>query len=362
MTPTFHPLTITDVRRETEDTISVAFAVPEAVRPAFAFAHGQHLTLRATIGGEEVRRSYSICSGLDDGELRVAIKRVPGGLFSTHANENLRPGAVLDVMTPMGRFTTPLDPGAARTYLAFAAGSGITPVLSILKSVLAREPRSRFVLVYGNRTVSSILFREELEDLKNRHLGRLSIHHALSREPDESGLLSGRIDAALVEEVCRTLVDPRGVDAVFVCGPQGMIEAVRTALAAHGTDPARIHVELFTTGIAADSTPVRREAPKPEAAAGDACDVTVLLDGKRKRFPVPFGGDVILDAAHRHGADLPYSCKSGVCCTCRAKLVEGKVDMAQNYSLEAWEVEAGYILTCQSRPLTERVVVDFDAP
>lgn len=359
MTRTFHPLTIADVRRETEDTISVAFAVPEAVRAAFAFAHGQHLTLRATIGGAEVRRSYSICSGLDDGELRVAIKRVPGGLFSTHANETLKPGAVLDVMTPMGRFTTPLDPAAARTYLAFAAGSGITPVLSILKTVLAREPKSRFVLVYGNRTVSSILFREDLEDLKNRHLGRLSIHHALSREPDESGLLTGRIDAALVEEVCRRLVDPKAVDAVFVCGPQGMIEAVRGALAAQGTDPARVHVELFTT----DSATVRHEAAKPvEAAAGDACDVTVLLDGKQKRFPMPFGGDVILDAAHRHGADLPYSCKSGVCCTCRAKLVEGRVDMAQNHSLEAWEVEAGYILACQSRPLTGRVVVDFDAP
>lgn len=357
---TFHPLTIADVRRETDDTVSVAFAVPEEARPAFAFAHGQYLTLRATIGGEEVRRSYSICSGLDDGELRVAIKKVPGGLFSTFANENLKPGAVVDVMTPTGRFTTPLEPQAARTYLAFAAGSGITPILSILKTVLAREPKSRFLLVYGNRTVPSIIFREELEDLKNLHLGRLSVHHVLSREPDESGLLAGRIDAALVGEVCRTLVDPAAVDAVFLCGPQGMVDAVRGALVEHGTAPARIHAEMFT--VAGSDVRTATERVKPVDVATEACDVTVLLDGKQKRFPLPFGTDAILDAAHRHGADLPYSCKSGVCCTCRAKLVEGKVDMAQNYSLEPWEVEAGYILTCQSRPLTERVVVDFDAP
>lgn len=360
-TPKFHSLAVADVRRETDDTVSIAFAVPDDLKPAYTHAHGQYLTLRTHIGGEEVRRSYSICSGVDDGELRVAIKQVPGGLFSTWANEGLKPGDALDVMTPMGRFTVPVDPGASRTYLAFAAGSGITPVMSILKTVLAREPKSRFVLVYGNRTVPSIIFREELEDLKDRYLARLSLHHVLSREPDESGLLSGRIDKDLVEQACRTLVDPADLDAVFVCGPQGMIETVRATLIEHGTPPDRIHVELFTTGI--DTT---RRAPvqqhQPVEALTDACDVTVVLDGKQRRFALPYGTDVILDAAHRAGADLPYSCKSGVCCTCRAKVVEGKVEMAQNYSLEPWEVEAGYVLTCQSRPLTDRVVIDFDAP
>ena len=338
-TPSFHPLTIRECRRETADTVSIAFDVPTDLADRFRFVQGQYLTLKTHIGDEEVRRSYSICSGVDEGELRVAVKKVDGGLFSTHANQSLAPGAVLEVMTPMGRFHTPIDPNAARTYVAFAAGSGITPVMSILKTVLAQEPKSRFVLVYGNRTVSSIIFREELEDLKNRYIGRLVIHHVLSREPEEAGLLGGRIDAA------------------FLCGPQPMVEEVRDALAACGTPPANIHVELFDTTTAARPT-VRKVATDTPT---DAATIAILQDGKRKEFTLPYDGDSILDAAHRHGADLPYSCKSGVCCTCRAKVREGKVEMAENYSLEPWEVEAGYVLTCQSRPLTERVVIDFDA-
>ncbi|MBP2232138.1 ring-1,2-phenylacetyl-CoA epoxidase subunit PaaE [Azospirillum agricola] len=357
--PSFHPLTIRECRRETADTVSILFDVPPDLADRYRFVQGQHLTLKTTLGGEEVRRSYSICSGVDEGELRVAVKRVEGGLFSTHANQSLAPGAVIDVMTPMGRFTTPLDPEAARTYVAFAAGSGITPILSILKTALTREPRSRFLLVYGNRTVSSIIFREELEDLKNRFMDRLVIHHLLSREPEEAGLLSGRIDAALVRELCDGAIDAGSLDAAFLCGPQPMVEAVRDALAAAGTPPGRIHLELFGT------TPGPRAA-RPKTAAdshspADAATVAILQDGKRKEFALAYDGESILDAAHRHGADLPYSCKSGVCCTCRAKLREGKVEMAENYSLEPWEVEAGYVLTCQSRPLTERVVIDFDA-
>lgn len=360
MTPSFHPLTVRDVRRETGDTVSIAFDVPPELAPAYRFVHGQYLTLRTVIDGQEVRRSYSICAGCDDGELRVAVKRVPGGLFSAYANGNLKPGDRVDVMTPMGRFTVPLDPPAERTYVALAAGSGITPVLSILKTVLRREPKSRFVLVYGNRTVDSIIFREALEDLKDAHLGRISIHHVLSREPDESGLLTGRIDRACVADLCRTLVDPLGVHAWFLCGPQGMIEDARAELLERGVDPHAVHAELFTTGIDPSRTPAPVPHP-PVEHSGDAALVTVLLDGKRKEFALPFDGEAILDAAHKAGADLPYSCKSGVCCTCRAKLVEGQVAMARNYSLQPWEVEAGYILTCQSRPLTDRVVVDFDA-
>ncbi|BAI75984.1 phenylacetic acid degradation NADH oxidoreductase (plasmid) [Azospirillum sp. B510] len=355
--PSFHPLTIRECRRETADTVSIAFDVPADLADRFRFVQGQYLTLKTRIGGEEVRRSYSICSGVGEGELRVAVKTVDGGLFSTHANQSLAPGAVLEVMTPMGRFHTPIDPAASRTYVAFAAGSGITPVMSILKTVLAREPKSRFVLVYGNRTVSSIIFREELEDLKNRHIGRLAIHHVLSREPEEAGLLGGRIGAALVRELCAGSLKAEDIDAAFLCGPQPMVEEVRDALADCGTPAANIHVELFGTATAA--RPAARTAAIDTPT--DAATIAILQDGKRKEFTLALGGESILDAAHRHGADLPYSCKSGVCCTCRARVREGKVEMAENYSLEPWEVEAGYVLTCQSRPLTERVVIDFDA-
>lgn len=355
--PSFHPLTIRECRRETADTVSIAFDVPADLADRFRFVQGQYLTLKARIGDEEIRRSYSICSGVGEGELRVAVKKVDGGLFSTHANQSLAPGSVLEVMTPMGRFHTPVDPNAARTYVAFAAGSGITPVMSILKTVLAQEPKSRFVLVYGNRTVSSIIFREELEDLKNRYIGRLVIHHVLSREPEEAGLLGGRIGAALVRELCAGPLKAEDIDAAFLCGPQPMVEEVRDALAACGTLPANIHVELFGTTTAARPTVKKVAADHPT----DAATIAILQDGKRKEFTLPYDGDSILEAAHRHGADLPYSCKSGVCCTCRAKVREGKVEMAENYSLEPWEIEAGYVLTCQSRPLTERVVIDFDA-
>lgn len=355
--PSFHPLTIRECRRETADTVSIAFDVPADLADRFRFVQGQYLTLKTRIGNEEVRRSYSICSGAGDGELRVAVKKVDGGLFSTHANQSLAPGTVLEVMTPMGRFHTPVDPNAARTYVAFAAGSGITPVMSILKTVLAQEPKSRFVLVYGNRTVSSIIFREELEDLKNRYIGRLVIHHVLSREPEEAGLLGGRIGAALVRELCAGPLKAEDIDAAFLCGPQPMVEEVRDALAACGTPAANIHVELFGTTTAARPTVKKAATDSPT----DAATIAVLQDGKRKEFTLPYDGESILEAAHRHGADLPYSCKSGVCCTCRAKVREGKVEMAENYSLEPWEVEAGYVLTCQSRPLTERVVIDFDA-
>jgi ring-1,2-phenylacetyl-CoA epoxidase subunit PaaE len=359
--PRFHPLRIASVRPETEDTISVTFDVPPHLADAYRFVQGQHLTLRCEIGGEEVRRSYSICSGVHEGELRIAIKRLPGGVFSTYAGERLRPGEVVDVMTPIGRFFTPLDPASRKGYVAFAAGSGITPVLSIVKSALAVEPHSRFMLFFGNRTSASIIFREELEDLKNRYLGRFSLVHIFSREPQDIELLQGRIDGAKVERLCRSLIRVDSVDEFFICGPEAMIDEVVGRLKRLGVDPRRIHFELFNL----NPNQVRPPAPRPEAAPvegrGEASRITVILDGKPTEFALPYRTDSILEAGRAAGADLPFACKSGVCCTCRARLIEGKVDMAVNYALEPAEVEAGFVLTCQSRPLTDRVVVDYDS-
>lgn len=356
----FHSLKVADVRRETEDTVSVAFEVPDALADQYRFVQGQHLTLRTFIDGEEVRRNYSICTGVDDGELRVAIKKVPGGRFSTFANENLKPGDVLDVLPPSGKFHVPLDPAAHRLYLAFAAGSGITPVISIIKTTLAREPHSRFLLFYGNRTVGSIIFREELEDLKNRYMGRFSVFHILSREIQDVELFNGRIDGDKVRRLARSFLNLHAVDQVFLCGPAAMIEELRATLIDLGMPAERIHFELFTTGAVQAVQPqgARRDAG---AAAGTACRVSVTLDGVETEFDLPAGGGTILEGALAQGLDLPYSCKGGVCSTCRAKVREGEVEMAVNYALEPHEVAAGFVLTCQARPLSPRVAVDFDA-
>ncbi len=351
--PRFHTLTIGDVRRETADAVSLAFDVPERLREAYRYTPGQYLTLRATIEGEDVRRSYSICSGLDDGELRVVIKRLAGGAFSNWANEQLRPGDTLAVMTPDGRFGVPIEPGSTRTLVAFAAGSGITPVMAILKTALRREA-GRFFLFYGNRTTADIIFREPLEDLKDRYLTRLSVFHVLSREQQDLAVLNGHLDAVKVAMLMRSVVPAASVDHAFVCGPQPMIEGLETALAGLGMARERVHVERFTPGAGGRPRPVViPPAATPKAIA------TVISEGARFEIPVA-EGEAIIDAAIRAGRSLPYSCKGGMCCTCRAKLVEGKVEMAVNYSLEPWETAAGYILTCQSRPMTDRVVIDYD--
>jgi ring-1,2-phenylacetyl-CoA epoxidase subunit PaaE len=352
--PRFHPLRIADIRRETADCVSLAFEVPEPLRAAYAFVPGQYLTLSAVIGGEEVRRSYSICSGLDDGELRVAVKRLPGGVFSGWANGTLRAGDTLAVMRPDGRFGVPVEPGSARLLVAFAAGSGITPVIAILKSVLHREPRSRFVLFYGNRDSGSIMFRDQLADLKDQYLSRLAVFHVLSREQQDVRALNGRLDGATAAALMRAMVPLAAVDHVFVCGPQPMIESLPGAIAALDLPRARIHVERFTPGEGGRPSPV---AAPPQAPA--AAIATVICDGRSTEIPVA-AGEAIIDAAIRAGRSLPYSCKGGMCCTCRAKLLAGRVEMAVNYSLEPWEIAAGFVLTCQSRPLTERVVLDYD--
>jgi len=349
----FHILTISDVRRETADAVSLAFEVPEGLRVAYRYTPGQYLTLRATIDGEDVRRSYSICSDLDDAELRVVIKRLPGGAFSNWANEHLRVGGTLSVMTPDGRFGVPIEAGSARTLVAFAAGSGITPIMAILKTVLRREA-GRFFLFYGNRSTADIIFREELEDLKDRYLARLSVFHVLSREQQDIAMLHGHLDGEKIGVLMRSMVPIADVDQAFICGPQPMIEELEKALINLSLARNRVHVERFTPGVGGRPRPVVVAPTAPPKAIA-----TVISEGARFDFPVA-EGEAIIDAAIRAGRSLPYSCKGGMCCTCRAKLVEGRVEMATNYSLQPWETDAGYVLTCQSRPVTERVVIDYD--
>jgi ring-1,2-phenylacetyl-CoA epoxidase subunit PaaE len=353
MTPKFHPLAIAEVRRETADAVSLRFDVPPALADDYRFVQGQHLNVRVRLDGEELRRSYSICSAPDDGELRIAIKKVPGGRFSTWAVERLKPGDVLDVMTPEGRFFTPLDARQAKHYVAFAAGSGITPILSLARATLAREPKSRFTLVYGNRRLSSTMFLESLWALKDRYLPRFELFHVFSREAQEIELFNGRIDAAKVRAFLQALIPPDSIDEAFVCGPASMIDEVESALAAAGIARAHVHVERFGVPGAAAAAPV------DDAEAAEA-RVTLLIDGVRREVEFHRGSHSILEAGRAAGIDLPFSCKGGMCSTCRAKLLEGKVKMAKNYALEPHEVEAGFILTCQSYPLTEHVLVSFD--
>jgi ring-1,2-phenylacetyl-CoA epoxidase subunit PaaE len=330
------------------------------LREAFRFAPGQYLTLRRAFDGEEVRRSYSICSGLDDGELRVGVKRVPGGRFSTWIAEGLKPGDALEAMPPEGRFGLQPDPAAApRTVLGVACGSGITPVLSIARSLLAREPQGRVVLLYGNRSASDIMFREALEDLKDRHLARLTVVHVLSREKHELAALHGRLDRERVLSLVPGLVRPGEIASAFLCGPLGMAEATTEALVSLGVMPERIHVERFTPagGVAA---PVARRMEAPTAEAPPAAMLEVVSEGVTRAVPM-LAGETVLEAGLRAGLDLPWSCRGGMCCTCRAKVTGGEVAMDMNYSLQPWETEAGFVLTCQSRPKTPAVSVDYDA-
>lgn len=356
MTAQFHPLTVREVRRETDECVSLALEVPETLREKFRFKQGQYLNLRTILEGEEVRRSYSICSAVDDDELRVAVKEVSGGKFSTFANRTLRPGAIVDVMPPEGRFFVPLATQNRKNYVVFAAGSGITPVLSLVKTTLAQEPYSRFTLVYGNRTLDSVIFNEALEDLKDRYLARLALFHVFSRDPQPIDLFNGRVDPVRVGELLGALIPPGSIDEAFVCGPDSMPDDVRDALTAHGVPSGRIHLERF--GVPAPSR-ARRLAPK-KAVAADAREVTIIVDGKRLHLELAEGGPSVLDAALKAGADLPYACKAGVCCTCRAMLVEGEVNMDANYTLSDEEVRRGFRLTCQSHPVSARVVLDYD--
>ena len=353
--PRFHRLAVDDLRRETADAVSMTFGIPEELADDYSFAPGQYLTLRTMMDGEEVRRSYSICSGPDDGELRIAVKKVDGGAFSTWAADELKKGDQLDVMTPTGRFGVQPAPEQARTHVGFAAGSGITPILSIVKGVLAREPNSRFFLFYGNRTTEGMLFREALEELKDRFLQRLSVFHVISGEEQDLPILHGRLDGEKARVLLRSLVPASTIDHVFICGPTGMSEELEATCRDIGIADERIHVERFVSGLGGRPRP---KAVVPPTAPPKAF-ASLIIDGKRREVPVA-DGEAILDAALRAGVDLPFACKGGMCSTCRAKLVEGKAEMEVNYSLEPWELKAGYVLTCQAKPVSEKVVVDYD--
>jgi len=354
----FHPLAIARIDRETRDAIAITFTVPPELADLYRYQQGQHLTLRADIGGQDVRRSYSICSAVQDGRLRIAVKRNPGGVFSTWANQTLKAGDTIDVMPPLGHFNVALDPAARHHYVGFAAGSGITPLLSIIKTTLAAEPRSEFTLFYGNRASGTVMFKEELAALKDLNLTRFNLVHVLSREAQDIELLHGRIDRAKAGALLAQWVDLDGVDAVFVCGPDGMMQAVGEALKARGYPDAQVRIERFATSI-----PRHEHKAHKAAEPGHAeCEVTVVLDGATKTFLLEKGEESILEAGLKAGIELPYSCKGGVCSTCRAKLVSGEVDMDANFALEDYEVARGFVLTCQSYCVTDKVTVDYDQP
>jgi ring-1,2-phenylacetyl-CoA epoxidase subunit PaaE len=353
----FHPLTIKEIKKETDDCVSVQFEIPVELKKNFAFQQGQSLTMRSKINGEEVRRTYSLCSSPLDKEWKVAIKKADGGLFSSFANNELKKGDVMEVMEPVGKFYTELNPAHKKNYLAFAAGSGITPVISIIKTTLRTEPGSSFTLVYGNKSRASIIFFEELEGLKNKFIDRFTFINILSRERTESPVNFGRINLDKLNELGK-LVDYNNTDEVFICGPEEMIFCVKDFLQQKGINEKKIHFELFTT-----STPKKTISKTTTAKkdAGPASKITVKVDGRSFDFDLPLDSDMpILDAALKQGADLPYACKGGMCCTCKARLLEGEVEMDVHWGLEHEEIEKGFILTCQSHPKTDKVVVDYD--
>ena len=355
MTPKFHSLRINDVRRETEDTVSIAFDVPNELRNDFSFTPGQYLTLKAEINGEEVRRSYSLCSSPHEGEWRVAVKQVPEGKFSTFANNELKAGMDMDVMTPTGNFKLDTSKDNNKSYVLFAAGSGITPILSIAKSALYDEPNSDVTLVYGNKGVNSIIFKEEIEGLKNEYMDRLRVLHVLSRESVGNDLQKGRIDKAKTGEIYDSFLNNTSIDGVYVCGPEEMILGVKEGMIDKGVNEDMIHFELFTSPSSTqEKIAMPTNSPKVDS------NVTIILDDDEYEISLESTGVNILDAAQDSGADLPFACKGGVCCTCKAKILEGSASMDVNYALEPDEVEAGYILTCQAHPTSDKLVISFD--
>jgi len=357
--PRFHTLKVADITRETSDCVSVAFDIPEELTDDYKFMPGQYLTLEAEIDGEKVRRSYSLCSSPEDGELRVAIKKVEMGKFSSWANDKLTVGTEMRVMTPDGKFTVKIDPEGAKNYVAFAAGSGITPVFSIMKSVLELEPNSRFTLFYGNKTSNTVIFRDQIDGLKNQYMNRLEVHHILSREDQGTDYLKGRIDENKCQQFSGRFFECAEVDSFFLCGPESMINTVSNTLTNDlGVDKNLVHYELFTSPN--ENIEHKKKVSAKNKGKDLKSELTVILDGDETHFELAADGESILDAALDAGADVPYACKGAVCCTCRAKVVEGSVEMDMNYALEDDEVEDGYVLTCQSHPTSEKVVVSYD--
>ncbi len=357
MSVTFYPLTIKKIQPAGADCIRLWLDVPEHLKETFSYKQGQYITLRTHINGQEVRRTYSLCSSPLSGQWQVAIKQIPEGIFSHYAATVLKKGDVLEALPPNGRFYTELNPAHTKRYMAFAAGSGITPILSIIETTLRTEPGSSFTLVYGNRNRGSIIFKEALEALKNRYLSRFTLQYVFSQEKTDIPLQQGRIDAEKCSVIFNRLVQATSIDAYFLCGPQEMIFTVKNYLESQQVDSRNIHFELFTAGKAGQVAAIKRAV----FSSHKYSTVTLKLDGIASTFPLAFDGDSILDAAMQQGANLPYACKGGVCCTCKARLTHGEVVMDVNYGLEPDEIAAGFILTCQSHPVTENVTVDFDA-
>jgi len=353
----FHALRVAEIVPETDEALSIRFDVPPELVDAFRFKAGQHLTLKADIGAEEVRRNYSLCTAPDEGAITVTVKRIAGGLFSNWVAESLRAGDMIDVMTPHGSFTVPFEAGAARRYVGIAGGSGITPIMSLIRTALAQEPASRFTLFYGNRDSQSVIFLEALADLKDRYMGRLELFHFLAEEEGEVELFNGMLDAARCgEAVDRLVVDPATIDAWFICGPGPMTDAAEAVLVERGIASDKIHIERFTAGRPSAAIAAQMQALQEEAAGQT---ISVTLDGRTRR--IDFDGSSILDSARAAGLPAPFACKAGVCATCRAKVTSGKVEMAVQYGLTEEEIADGYILTCQSVPAGDGVAVDYDA-
>ena len=360
MSNQFYKLRVKSLHKDTDSAVVVEFDVPEELSDTFAFTQGQYLTLNQQIDAEEVRRSYSICAGLDDDQLRVAIKHVEGGVFSTWANAQLKAGDSVDVMPARGEFFTPVDPGHSKHYLCICAGSGITPVLSIIKTVLAREPDSTVTLLYGNQRTATMMFRHELAFLKNAYLQRFHWINIFSREPQEVDLLSGHLDNRKGGALNQRLINIRGYDEFFLCGPEAMISEVSRGLRGEGVAEENIHFELFAASAENARKAIERHHARAREYKGLVSEVSILSGGREYAFELSTDGENILDAGLRNGVDLPFSCKGGVCATCKARLIEGEVDMDLNQALRPEEIESGYILTCQSHPISERILIDFD--
>jgi ring-1,2-phenylacetyl-CoA epoxidase subunit PaaE len=354
----FYPLKVASVARNTRDAVVVTFDVPADLDQKFSFRPGQYLTLRANIDGEDLRRSYSICAAPQDRQLRVAIKRLNDGAFSSWANQHLAPGQSIEVMPPDGHFTVDFNSEHHHRYVAFAVGSGITPILSLVKTALSTEPHSSFTLFYGNRASSAVLFREEIEDLKNQYMDRFSLVYVMSREHQDIDLFNGRLDGPKVEQLLTKWMDPSAIDCAFVCGPQDMTESVIASLGKLGLDKSQIKFELF--GSPKGPRALRTGKDARTAPGNEVCELTVIQDGLTRTLTIEKNKDSILDSALAQGIELPYSCKGGVCSTCRCKVTEGEVDMDANFALEDYEVQRGFVLSCQSFPVTDKVVIDYD--
>jgi len=356
----FFPLTVSSIAAETDSAVRIGFEVPDGVRQVFSYQPGQHLTIRANVGGKELRRSYSICSGINDEVMQIAIKRVEGGVFSNHANDNIRVGDILEVMQPEGDFCASLDSGNEKNYLFISAGSGITPVISNIKSILEEEPSSRVTLLFGNRRTATIMFREDLSFLKNRFIRRFHWINILSREDQGTDVLNGRLNNRKGAELNQQLIDLDTFDEYFICGPESMISEVSRGLRDFGISEDNIHYELFASSAEDAQRVIEKHHERAREYSGRTSEVTITMDGRSVQFELATTGENLLDSGINQGMDLPHSCKGGVCSTCKAKLLEGKVDMDITHGLDAGEIENGFILTCQAHPISDRVVVDFD--